>query len=151
MAADRHQPLLSARLFTRPSVRKEGSGSAWLAEAPAGAATLTRWEELSIPENRTCGAPQFGQKGELSSTAEPQRWQGCSTLLRYLMKIAAANPQLPEPTLNGVVLAVGVHVHQGEVSALAIRLNGDNVLIAFRPRLQFDYVSCIVGRALQLA
>jgi hypothetical protein len=55
-------------------------------EGASGAEIVTSPSVGSARENRTCGAPHSEQKGALSETGEPQRWQACSTLLtNYLI------------------------------------------------------------------
>src|SRR5437870_4408347 len=75
---------------------------------------------------------------------ELQRWQGCSTTFQV---IAAG---LHRQTSDGALFAAHANVHQAKVRAFAGRLDGNNVLVAFGTRFQFDRRAAVVAFALQL-
>jgi hypothetical protein len=57
-----------------------GAASGWTGLPGVLGSAILAGGAITGPEKRTCGAPQLLQKGALSSTVEPQRWHGCSTL-----------------------------------------------------------------------
>src|SRR5215469_17781428 len=85
VAAERQAELLFLKIRSPRPGASVGCGNRVvdsIEEGTRGATwgTSTVSAGTSVRAKRTCGAPQPGQNAELSSTGDPQRWQGCSTL-----------------------------------------------------------------------
>lgn len=102
-------------------------------------------ENSRRPQNRSAGTnvpPSYDYRSETKVGKLPDETP--KDQVRFAAAIIA-----PGKRLNRVILTMRVHVNQSKVRPFALGFNGNDVLIAFTARFEFDDVAAVVPRALQ--